>query len=178
MIEVEQPNKRHYEVNDAATIKVAVKNVEQLAVKVYALQQKNYYAQYGPEVDIDMNLDGLTANWVITKLRSRTVVIKELKDIVGNGNIVGVFPVDVVGNGKRARCCIRKGVRRRDQGPRVELMECQCGRVHVPATYAVGVLLILALLAITHNISGRPYVRFAVRADGRAIGRLSEAFRG
>ena len=85
MIEVEQVNKRYYKVNDAVTIKVAVKNVEQLAVKVYALQQKNYYAQYGHDVDIDMNLDGLTANWVITKLRSRTVVIKELKEIVGNG---------------------------------------------------------------------------------------------
>ena len=58
-----------------------------------------------------MNLDGLTANYVISKqykensflLRSRKIDIKELKEKRG------VFLIDILGNGKRARCLIRKG---------------------------------------------------------------------
>ncbi len=80
-------------------------------VHVYAINQKNYYQEYGGEVDINMNLDGLTANFLINKqykensflLRSRNIEIKDLKDKRG------VFLLDFVGNGKRARCLIRKG---------------------------------------------------------------------
>ena len=119
VIEVEQQNQRYYSINDAVSIKVAVKNVPKLTVIVYALQPKNYYLQYGREVDIDIdkNVDELTVNCTIVKefkvnykltvnsflLRSRTVVIHELK------KKRGVFLVDMVGNGKRARCLIRKG---------------------------------------------------------------------
>lgn len=86
MIEVEQQNQRYYAVNDAVSINVVVKSVSELSVNVYALKQKTYYLRHGREVDIDMNLDGLTANYVIVKqfkknsflLRSRMVDIKEL----------------------------------------------------------------------------------------------------
>eukprot|EP01083_Nonionella_stella_P003048 8670_1 len=111
VIEIEAQNQRYYEVNDVVNLKVAVKNVNELTVNVYCMNQKNYYKQYGKEVDINMNLDGLTANHIITKqykensflLRSRSIDIKELKEKRG------VFLIDVLGNGKRARCLIRKG---------------------------------------------------------------------
>jgi len=111
MIEIEPQNQRYYEVNDVVNIRVSVKNVKNLSVNVYAINQKTYYLQNGQEVDINMNLDGLTANYVIKKeykensflLRSRSIEIKELKEKRG------VFLVDILGNGKRARCLIRKG---------------------------------------------------------------------
>ncbi len=58
-----------------------------------------------------MNLDGLTANYVINKtykensflLRWRNIEIKDIKEKRG------AFLVDILGNDKRARCLIRKG---------------------------------------------------------------------
>ena len=111
MLEIEQANQRYYQENDAVNIKVLVKNVNNLQINVYLINQKNYYLQNGKEVDINMNLDGLTANYIINKeykensflLRSRKIEIKELKEKRG------VFLIDILGNGKRARCLIRKG---------------------------------------------------------------------
>jgi len=111
VIELEQENQRYYQKDDTVKIKVLVKNVEDLMVNVYMINQKNYYLENGEEVDINMKLDGLTAKYVIRKqfkespfvLRSRTIEIKEIKDQSG------VFLVDILGNGKRARCLIRKG---------------------------------------------------------------------
>jgi len=130
VIEVEQQNQRYYEVNDNVNIKVLVKNVDELQVNVYAINQKNYYKQYGSEVDINMNLDGLTANYIIRKqyrensflLRSRTIDIRELREKRG------VFLIDILGNGKRARCLIRKGelryIARQEFDDEIKIMIC------------------------------------------------------
>ena len=67
VIEIEQQNQKYYEINDSVTIKVLIKNVHNLSVNVYAINQKNYYINNGSEVDINMNLDGLNANWIINK---------------------------------------------------------------------------------------------------------------
>ena len=87
-----------------------MKNVDKLIVKVYEVNTRNFYQQYGREVNTDIKLDGLIANHEVTHeyvdapeiRKSRHFEFPKLQK-------PGVYVIDFIGNGKSSRAVIRKG---------------------------------------------------------------------
>lgn len=99
-----------YGPDEKVTIELDVKNVDTLIVKVFEINARNYYQQFGREVNTDINLDGLVANEELTfhydepplrRVRRRF----EFPQLAGRG----VYVVDFIGNGLSSRAVIRKG---------------------------------------------------------------------
>jgi hypothetical protein len=105
-------NKTYFEVKDDVSLDVWVKNVSSLVVKVFKVNTRGYYRSKLTEVDAGLELDGLTAHEENTitydgvntfhRFR-RTLTFASMRDTRG------VFIVELLGNGKRARALIRKG---------------------------------------------------------------------
>ena len=109
-IEFLPTNPRQVAVDDVVRLEVAVKNVEDLLIKVYAINTINYYRNTGKELTVAVDLAGLVPNVEKTfhydqvPLR-RHVETFELPELKGRG----VFVVELVGNGRSSRALIRKG---------------------------------------------------------------------
>jgi len=95
---------------DAVVIEADVKNVPTLLVKVFAIDAFRYHVAMGKEIDEDIELDGLVANFEqrfqydaapLLRVRRRF----ELPIL----SQPGTFVVELVGNGLRSRALIRKG---------------------------------------------------------------------
>ncbi len=112
-IEFAATNQVRHRENDQVAIDVDIKNVSTLIVKVYEINTQNYYRENRREVNTDINLDGLVANFEETynynesPLRrvSRNFKFPQLEQ-------PGVYVVDFIGNGMSSRAVIRKGQRR------------------------------------------------------------------
>jgi hypothetical protein len=104
-------NRTRFDVDDQPVrLELDVKNVKKLIVKVYKIDNLNIYLSRGVEVDTDINLDGLVANWqktyeydepALRRVR-RTFAFDEL---AGRGTYV----IDFIGNGRSSRALVRKG---------------------------------------------------------------------
>jgi len=103
-------NPTRFAVDDAVALDVGLKNVPELAVRIFAIDTLGHYRGTLTEVDTDIPLDGLTPSAEII-LRSdepalrRTVKRVQLPQLTGPG----VWVVDFVGNGRSSRALIRKG---------------------------------------------------------------------
>jgi hypothetical protein len=96
-----------------------VKNAPSLLVKVYEINTRHYYRTHAKEVDTDVNLDGLVANYerVIPGGPDpfrRAPVTLEFPDPKApasgpEANRPGVYVIDLIANGKSSRALIRKG---------------------------------------------------------------------
>jgi len=103
-------SKKRFVGDDAVSLDLLVKNVKTLIVKVYEINTRNFTRERLAEVNTDINLDGLVANWETTHdyteppLRRvrRHFEFPELKK-------PGVYVIDFIGNGKSSRAVIRKG---------------------------------------------------------------------
>jgi len=97
-------------VDDPVALDVALKNVPELAVRIFAIDTLGHYRGTLTEVDTDIPLDGLTPTAEFTvrvdepALR-RTVKRVPLPQLAGPG----VWVVDFVGNGRSSRALVRKG---------------------------------------------------------------------
>ena len=103
-------NQLQFRPDDPVSVDLYVKNVETLIVKVYEINTRNYYRQLQREVNTDVNLDGLVANFEKThaykdgplrRIR-RHFEFPELKK-------PGTYVIDFIGNGQSSRVVVRKG---------------------------------------------------------------------
>jgi len=91
-------------------LELNLKNANKLIVKIFEINTQNFYQKYKKEIDSDINLDGLTANYeksytydAAPAIRSRKKFeFPELKDR-------GVYVIDFIAGGKSSRALVRKG---------------------------------------------------------------------
>ncbi|MCH2123741.1 MAG: hypothetical protein MK165_03055 [Pirellulaceae bacterium] len=103
-------NNKVFRTNDEVSLDLHVKNVSTLIVKVYNINADNYYRKQQREVNTDINLDGLVANWEATYEYDEPALrrVKRHFDFPDLDR-PGVYVVDFIGNGKSSRLVVRKG---------------------------------------------------------------------
>jgi len=107
------PDRREtFSAQDPVSLDLWVKNVATLTVRVFALNPFNYYREYDRELDAEMNLDGFapareeTFHYDASPFR-RVRRTFDFPDLRGPG----AYLVEFIGNGRRSRALIRKGLR-------------------------------------------------------------------
>ncbi len=109
-IDFAHTNKKRFAADDPVSLDLSVKNVETLIVKVYEINTRNFSREKLSEVNTDINLDGLVANWETTHEYTEPPLRRvrrhfEFADL----KKPGVYVIDFIGNGKSSRAVIRKG---------------------------------------------------------------------
>jgi hypothetical protein len=109
-LDFDPADKRHFDVDELATLDLWVKNVDSLIVKVFEVNTQNFYRQYQREVNTDIDLDGLVAN----DEEVHTYDAPPLRRLRRHFEFPqidrrGVYIVEFIGNGKSSRALIRKG---------------------------------------------------------------------
>jgi hypothetical protein len=103
-------NRERYAGDDPIELLVDVKNVEELVIRLYEINSLAYHRSHTMPIDTDIDLDGLVAT---TEKRIEYTQPAEVRhreqidfpEIEGRG----VWVVDLVGKGVRARALIRRG---------------------------------------------------------------------
>ena len=103
-------NPEFFGADDLVTLELDLKNANKLIVKVFEINTQNFYRKYKTEIDTDINLDGLTANYEKSYTYDAAPAIRnrekfefpELKDR-------GVYVIDFIAGGKSSRALVRKG---------------------------------------------------------------------
>lgn len=99
-----------FEPGAPVTLEVDVKNVEQLLVRVYRINELNYYREERNEVDTTVALDGLVPNHEATSTYADPPIRRvrrtfELTQI----DAPGVWVAELIGSGRSSRAVIRIG---------------------------------------------------------------------
>jgi len=105
-------NELNYEAKDRVEVDLFIKNVKDLQVDVFELNALQYYKACGKEFDLDLVLDGLAptdSRQVNVKQPDTICRMRHTIRLAAIGARSGVWLVEFVGNGQRARCVIRKG---------------------------------------------------------------------
>ncbi len=103
-------NPRISDPSAPAVLEVDLKHVDELMVRVYEINSEAYYRTHEAKVDTDIDLDGLVAtseqrfDYKLPAIRRHHQQI-ELPQIEGRG----VWVVDLLGGGMRARAILRRG---------------------------------------------------------------------
>ncbi len=103
-------NKIRYGSDDPTELIVDVKNIDELVVRIYEINTVSYYRTHEQLLDTDIDLDGLVATHEQSLDFNQPAVqrhreVLKLDQISGRG----VWIVDLVGKGLRARAMIRRG---------------------------------------------------------------------
>ncbi len=103
-------NPRNHSVSEPSKLIVDVKKVDQLVVRIYRINTHSFYRTHENVIDTDIDLDGLVATHQRTIKFSQSPLVRhresiELPEITGRG----VWIVDLLGGGLRARAMIRRG---------------------------------------------------------------------
>lgn len=103
-------NKTRFAGDEPTRLLMDLKNVDELVVRIYEINTLAYYRTNNKRLDTDVDLDGLIATHQRTikydqpSIRRHSETI-DLPEIAGRG----VWVVDLVGKGLRARAMIRRG---------------------------------------------------------------------
>tara|TARA_R110002073_G_scaffold318641_2_gene492829 strand:- start:512 stop:6865 length:6354 start_codon:yes stop_codon:yes gene_type:complete len=103
-------NKPRFASDDPAQLIVDVKNVDELVLRIYEINSLAFLRTHKERLDTDIDLDGLVATHERKLTYTQPAVQRhreflELDEIRGRG----VWVVDLVGKGVRARAMIRRG---------------------------------------------------------------------
>ncbi|MBT3279496.1 MAG: hypothetical protein HN370_09020, partial [Phycisphaerales bacterium] len=103
-------NPEVYGPDDKVKLELYVKNAKTLLVKVFEINELNYYRATGQQINTQIDLDGLVANYQKTYTYTDPALRRvkrtfELPQCKGRG----IFVVEFIGNGKSSRAIIRKG---------------------------------------------------------------------
>jgi len=103
-------NKTAFAADEAVRLDLFVKNVPTLLVKVFEMNTTNFYRSQQREVNTDMNLDGLVANFEQTHAYADPPLRRVARRFeFPQLNKPGVYVIDFIGAGKSSRALIRKG---------------------------------------------------------------------
>ncbi len=103
-------NPRGHSVSEPSKLIVDVKKVDQLVVRIYRINTHSFYRTHENAIDTDIDLDGLVATHQRTLKFSQSPLVRhresiDLPEISGRG----VWIIDLLGGGLRARAMIRRG---------------------------------------------------------------------
>jgi len=109
-IDFASTNKKHFASDGAVGLDLDVKNVRSLIVKVFEINERNYYQQEGREVNTDIELDGLVAN-EIKSYEYDNPPLRRVRRHFDFPSLTkpGVYVIDFIGNGLSSRVVVRKG---------------------------------------------------------------------
>lgn len=103
-------NPRRFDAEEPTALNLNVKNVDELVVRIYKINSQAYYRSNEKRIDTDIDLDGLVATHE-RKLNYNQPAVQrhrerlELHELSGRG----IWVVDLVGPGVRARALVRRG---------------------------------------------------------------------
>jgi hypothetical protein len=103
-------NPQFFSASDTPRLQLEVKHVEEVLVKVYQINPRNYYRTHNAPIHTGIDLDGLVANVEHTLTFNhpadrRHLETLDLPELEGRG----VWIIDVLGGGQRSRALIQKG---------------------------------------------------------------------
>lgn len=103
-------NPLQHPADSASVLKVDIKNVDSLVIRIYKINCESYYRTHEKTIDTDIDLDALLPTVERTIRYSQNAVLRHrevlpLDEIKGRG----VWIVDLLGGGLRARALIRRG---------------------------------------------------------------------
>jgi hypothetical protein len=103
-------NPLRHDVDKPTSLAVDVKNVETLVIRVYKINTEAYYRTRDKQIDTDIDLDALVPTVERQIKYSQNAVIRHreaiaLDEVSGRG----VWIVDLLGGGLRARALVRRG---------------------------------------------------------------------
>lgn len=103
-------NPSYFDDANVTRLKVEIKNIPEIVIRMYEINTPSYYRNHQKPIDTDIDLDGLIASHERKLTFNQAAVIRHneelaLPEIMGRG----VWVVDLVGKGLRARALIRRG---------------------------------------------------------------------
>ena len=109
-LELSPQNKVRFGEDDPAELIVDVKNVDELVVRIYEINTLSYYRTHEKPINTDIDLDGLIAT-AEQKIAYNQPPVQRHRETLKLDEISGrgVWIVDLVGKGVRARALIRRG---------------------------------------------------------------------
>ena len=109
-IELVPTNPAHFAPDALVTLEVALKNVPELAVRIFEIDLMGHYRGTLAEVDTDIPLDGLEPTAEVT-IRSADDPLRRSTRRIDLPQLSrpGIYVVDFVGNGRSSRALVRKG---------------------------------------------------------------------
>jgi hypothetical protein len=97
-------------LDETVALDVAVKNIEDLIVKIYEINTEAYYRQHMREISTDIDLDGLVPNHQRTATYKQPPLRRHVERFTfPELKRAGVYVVELIGNGVSSRALIRKG---------------------------------------------------------------------
>ena len=96
--------------SDPVALDVAVKNVEELLVKIYEINTTAYYRRNAAEITTAIELDGLVAN--VSKVQTyKLPPLRRHLEKIAFPDITqpGIYVIELIGNGISSRALLRKG---------------------------------------------------------------------
>ncbi len=103
-------NRQAFAGDEPIRIDLQVKNVSTLIVKVYEINTYNYFRQNERDVNTDVNLDGLVANYEETSVYDEPPLRRVARHFEFPALVKpGVYVIDFIGNGQSSRAVVRKG---------------------------------------------------------------------
>ncbi|MEL6110679.1 MAG: hypothetical protein AAFU85_32130, partial [Planctomycetota bacterium] len=103
-------NPRTFTTDAETKLLVDVKNIEKLVVRVYEMNALAFHRTNSGQLDTDVDLDGLVATHERTIQYDRPQIVKHRESIaIPEIQGRGVWIVDLVGQGLRARTLVRRG---------------------------------------------------------------------
>ncbi|MCC9603935.1 hypothetical protein LOC67_25565 [Stieleria sp. JC731] len=103
-------NQTRFDSDDQTNLIVDVKNIDKLVVRIYEINSLAYYRNHSSTLDTDIDLDGLVPTHERTIEFDRPSIVRHRESIsIDEAQGRGVWIVDLMGEGRRARTIIRHG---------------------------------------------------------------------
>ena len=99
-----------FRAGDPVALDLAVKNVPELSVRIFAINALGHFRRYLKEIDTDIPLDGLTPTVELVIPSNDDALLRRVRHVdLPQLSQPGVYVIDFVGNGRSSRGLVRKG---------------------------------------------------------------------
>ncbi|MCM8537672.1 MAG: hypothetical protein NE334_17155 [Lentisphaeraceae bacterium] len=102
-------NKKVFSSNDPIKVSADLKNIDKLLIKIYKINQFNYYKKYQKEISTDIELDGMLPSRELSFDYKHKPEIRHTESFDLKLEEPGSYIVEFIGNGLSSRALINKG---------------------------------------------------------------------